>query len=106
RPHLADRAGVALDPADALGDVQYLAERVHVPGGPGARREMHPERAHRARPGHRRDLVHPDLAREPLGRPAGARALRRACHFHRLSLTARSSLPWLTASLPGPGRPA
>src|SRR6266516_4984517 len=49
RPHLTDRAVLALDPADALDDVQHLAERVHVPGGPGPRHEMHPERAHQAR---------------------------------------------------------
>ena len=85
--HLPDRAALALDPADALHDVQHLAERVHMPGGPGAGREVHPERAHQARLGQRRDLVYPHLAGEPVRRAAGGRPRSRACHFHRFSLT-------------------
>ena len=57
-----------LEEPGALGDVERLAERVRVPGGAGAGREVHAEQLH-VRAG--RDLVDVDVAGEPL-RPARA----------------------------------
>src|SRR5262249_21877550 len=42
RPNFPDRRAPELHPADAGNDVQGLAERVGVPGGPRARLEPHP----------------------------------------------------------------
>ena len=44
-----DRAAAALAAPDPLGHVDGLAERMRVPGGAGARREVHAERLHAGR---------------------------------------------------------
>ena len=65
-------AARGLDEPGALGHVERLAERVRVPGGAGAGREVHAQQLD-VRAG--RDRVDPDLAGEPLGRAAhGSRA--------------------------------
>jgi hypothetical protein len=68
-PNLLDWPVTPLAPADALGDVDRLAERVGVPGRAGARRKVHQRRPRTRQPGRCRDGGDVDVARElgPLG---------------------------------------
>ena len=63
-----DRAALALAAADALGDEDRLAVRVGVPGGAGARGEVHERGGERRAAGRGGDGVDVDVAGEPVGR--------------------------------------
>jgi hypothetical protein len=64
----------------ALRDVDRLAERMFVPGGPRAGREVHDQQLHVRARGDRVDV---DVAGEPLSRGALRRVLVRADDLHQ-----------------------
>src|SRR3954468_13410117 len=68
RPDGLDRAAFALAEADALGDEDGLSMRVRMPGGPGARGEMHQGGGERRAAGRGGERVDVDVAGEPVGR--------------------------------------
>jgi hypothetical protein len=66
-PHLLDRASLAPDQADPLGDEDGLTDRMGVPGGPGPGGEVDdPAHDQRRRRG-RGDDVDVDVPGEPVG---------------------------------------
>jgi hypothetical protein len=81
-----DRSAAGLHSALALGDVEGLADRVVVPGGVGAGREMHRADRERRTLG-LGDGVDVDVAGELLGRTFGGRVLR--LDFHVVSFGLR-----------------
>ena len=81
----SDWAAAALAPAHSLGDVDRLAERVGVPDGASARREVH-QRGRRPRGrGRGGDGVDVDVAGEPLG-GSGHRRRRASRDLHNVLL--------------------
>src|SRR5581483_9846256 len=79
-----DRPAAALAAPDALGDVDRLPERMGVPGGPRAGREVHARGLQPRGLARGRDPVQVDRAGEPLGRPGHALLARapRDPHLH------------------------
>src|SRR5450755_2993320 len=65
-PDLLDRTTLALAAADPLDDVDRLAERMGVPGGPGTRGEMHAGRGGSRRRRRSGDGIDVDGAGEPV----------------------------------------
>jgi len=68
-PDLLDRGALALAEPEALGDEDRLAERVGVPGGAGAGREVDGGGGGGGRRRRHGDGVDVDVAAEPVGRP-------------------------------------
>src|SRR5436190_11331874 len=67
--HHLDRAAAALAAPDPLGHVDGLAERMRVPGGAGARREVHAEGLHPGGGRRHREDVDVDMPGEPVAWP-------------------------------------
>jgi hypothetical protein len=80
RTHHDELSAVGLDQADALGDVQGLADRVAVPGGAGAGGEVHHAHTEPRRLLAFCDHIHPDVPGEPLRRSLGRGLLLQDLH--------------------------